>query len=40
MKSAASCLAATDDTFWRETVRSMGEGYLLWLNSPQEPSLN
>ena len=40
MQSAASCLAATDDTFWRETVRSMGEGYRLWLNSPQEPSLN
>ena len=40
MQSPASCLAATDDSFWRETVRSMGEGYRLWLNSPQEPSLN
>lgn len=40
MQSPASCLAAKDDSFWRETVRSMGEGYLLWLNSPQEPSLN
>ena len=40
MQSPVSCLTAVDDTFWRETVRSMGDGYQLWLNSPQEPSLN
>ena len=26
--------------FWREIVKGMGDGYKLWLNSPQEPSLN
>ncbi len=40
LSSAAECLDAVDDTFWRDTVRGMGEGYRLWLNSPQEPSLN
>ena len=40
MQSPGRCLAAMDESFWRETVRGMGEGYLLWLNTPQEPSLN
>ena len=40
MTSPGDCLAAEDDAFWREIVKGMGDGYKLWLNSPQEPSLN
>ena len=40
MSSPGDCLAAEGDAFWREIVEGMGDGYKLWLNSPQEPSLN
>ena len=40
MTSPGDCLAAEGDAFWREIVKGMGDGYKLWLNSPQEPSLN
>lgn len=40
MSSPGDCLAAEGDAFWREIVKGMGDGYKLWLNSPQEPSLN
>lgn len=40
MSSPGDCLAAEGDAFWREIVKGMGDGYKLWLNSPQETSLN
>ena len=40
MASPGDCLAAEGDALWREIVKGMGDGYKLWLNYPQEPSLN
>lgn len=40
LDSTTGAMLAADDTYWRETVATLGEPYRAWLLCPAEPHLN